>query len=162
MIANAFGEEKATCSGGFPNDQNYIVSGTLLHDIILCMEKSSPLQPASVTMMTEGQTVAAMKYDCSTYLQSNLFKGKVLSSIYLQFVNKIAEEKVISITFMDNVSKKIVSMVIQSKDKPLEKIDLATIKALPNAYSGYALIQFAQTVSLEPLIPIIYVINKTY
>ena len=97
------------CLTGIPDDDNYIVSGKLLRGVTQCLDnfiiKTLEQQLPSI-IVTDGQTLAATKFGCSSYLQSNVYKASnVFSTIYIQFINKIIDEKTIHIITIHHSAK---------------------------------------------------------
>lgn len=152
------------CLEGIPNDENWIVSGGALHNVVQCLENTSsqskPSEAAALNV-TLGDMIPVIKYDSASYIQPNVFKNAdTVSTLYIQFVNQIKQEKIITITFMDDMAQKVFELTLKSKDKTKEKIDLSQIKQLPKTYSGYILIHCTSDSVFEPLVPIIYSINS--
>ncbi len=152
------------CLEGIPDDENWIVSGSTLHNTVQCLENTISLRKppeAAALSVTLGEMIPVIKYDSASYIQPNVFKNAdTVSTLYIQFITQIKQEKIITLTFMDDATQKVFELTLKSKDKAKEKIELSQIKQLPKTYAGYILIHCASESVFEPLVPIIYSINS--
>jgi hypothetical protein len=157
------------CAKNIPQRDNFVATALMVYQSINCLSDRIDSLEQQVTQLLEQkpvpvlQTTPAMKYDPLTYLQPAIAKNgdKAILSIY--FTNQLNLEKTITVSLLDYSAKPQAELILKSKDKSSEQIDINQIKQLPEQFKGYALIKFSPDVDPKspPIVPVIFITSST-
>jgi hypothetical protein len=88
------------CAELVPDDENFIISGTLLRNTIHCLED---------LIETKHQQHAVIKTEATTTKKGEL-KADTLSTVSIQLTNKANQKTVAAISFVDHQQKKTIEL----------------------------------------------------
>lgn len=151
---------EANCSNNIPQRNNFVASTLMLYQAVQCLSTriDNLAQQLAVKPEPVLQVIPAMKYDPLVYLQPAVVKNSDKAILSIYFTNQLNEEKTITVSFMDFSAKSQAELILKSKAKNNEQIDINQIKQLPANFKGYALIKFSPATDPKspPILPVIY------
>ncbi|KTD57478.1 hypothetical protein [Legionella shakespearei] len=163
-VSHGAGGGGSHCAKNIPQRDNFVATTLMVYQAINCLSDRIDSLEQQLAGKPEPvlQIIPAMKYDSLTYLQPAIAKNgdKAILSIY--FTNQLNEEKTITVSLMDLSAKLQAEVLLKSKDKSSEQIDINQIKKLPEQFKGYALIKFNPAVDPKspPILPVIFLTSN--